>query len=290
MSQPYITVRERIQECYSALTKSERKFAGALLEDYPSAGLDSITAVAASSGVSTPTVARLVQKLGYKGYPQFHRALLTELQAKLHGPTERRQNWAAEAPETHLLNRFAIAVAKNIETTFSNVDSKKFETAAALLSDSNRPLYIVGGRITRSVAEYAFNHFQAGRTQVVHLTSASSSWPHYLLDMKKGDTLLVFDIRRYETNLQRLAQAAVERHVNVILLTDQWTSPIASSATYVFNCWVEIPSAWDSNVSTLMLLEALISAAQENRWPDVKDRVDRLDRLFDLTTLFHKPR
>jgi len=290
VTQPTATVRERIQEKYSTLTKSERKFVGVLLEDYPSAGLDSITVVAARCGVSTPTVARLVQKLGFKGYPQFHRALLTELQAKLYGPAERRQNWAAEAPDTHLLNRFAIAVTKNIEMTFSNVDSRKFEAAAALLADSSRPLYIVGGRITHSLAEYAFNHFQAGRPGVVHLTSASASWPHYLLDMAEGDTLLVFDIRRYETNLQRLAQGAADRKVNVVLMTDQWTSPIASSASHVFNCWVEIPSAWDSNVSTLMLIEALISSAQENRWPDVKDRVERLDGLFDLTTLFQKSR
>ena len=64
---PTTTVRELIRENYSALTQSERKFANALLENYPSAGLASITIVAANAGVSTPTVARMVQKLGFKG-------------------------------------------------------------------------------------------------------------------------------------------------------------------------------------------------------------------------------
>lgn len=98
------------------------------------------------------------------------------------------------------------------------------------------------------------------------MTSSSATWPHSVLDMVEGDTLLLFDVRRYETNLQRLAELAAGRGVKVIVITDQWASPIASVADCTFNCWVEIPSAWDSNISTMMLLEAMISATQEESW------------------------
>ncbi len=289
MSQPTATVRELIRAHYTELTQSERKFANSLLENYPAAGLASITLVAEQAGVSTPTVARMVQKLGFKGYPQFHQALLRELQAKVSGPTERRANWATEAPESHLLNRFAQAVTQNIQTTFSNVPSEAFDAAARLLANTDRTLFIVGGRITHALADYAFTHLQAVRPKVIHLTSSSATWPHYLLDMQAGDTLLMFDIRRYETNLLRLAELARERGVEVVLLTDQWSSPVAEIATQSFSCWVEIPSAWDSNVSTLMLLEALIAAAQEAAWPETKARYERLDALFEQTRLFRKP-
>ncbi|MBW4983296.1 MurR/RpiR family transcriptional regulator [Mameliella sp. CS4] len=289
MTQPSSTVRELIRQHYSDLTQSERKFANALLENYPAAGLASITIVAGQTGVSTPTIARMVQKLGFKGFPQFHKALLKELQAKVSGPTERRANWATEAPESHLLNRFAKAVTQNLQTTFSNVPSEAFDAAAHLLADTDHTLFIVGGRITHALADYAFTHLQAVRPRVIHLTSSSATWPHYLLDMEKGDTLLMFDIRRYESNLLRLAELARERGVEVVLITDQWSSPVAEIATHSFNCWVEIPSAWDSNVSTLMLLEALISATQEEAWPNTKDRYERLDRLFEQTRLFRKP-
>lgn len=289
MTQPATTVREQIRSQYSALTQSERKFANALLEDYPSAGLASITVVAETAGVSTPTVARMVQKLGFKGFPQFHKALLTELQAKVSGPTQRRANWVSDAPESHLLNRFSQAVTQNLERTFSHVERAAFDDAAALLAQSDRRLYAVGGRITRALADYAFTHFQAIRPRVTHMTSSSATWPHYVLDMVEGDILLLFDIRRYEANLLRLAELAVERGVKVILVTDQWTSPIADVATHTFNCWVEIPSAWDSNIATMLLLEALIAAAQEELWPDTKDRYERLDELFNQSRLFRKP-
>lgn len=289
MSQPESTVRELIRAQYSGLTQSERKFANALLENYPAAGLASITSVAQQAGVSAPTIARMVQKLGFKGFPQFHKALLKELQAKVSGPTERRANWATEAPESHLLNRFAKAVTQNIQVTFSNVPSEAFDAAAHLLGDTEHTLYIVGGRITHALADYAFTHLQAVRPKVIHLTSSSATWPHYLVDMAPGDTLLMFDIRRYESSLLRLAELAGQQGVQVVLVTDQWSSPVAEIATHSFKCWVEIPSAWDSNVSTLMLLEALIAAAQEEAWSETRARFDTLDRLFEQTRLFRKP-
>lgn len=288
MSTPPPTVRELIRTHYSVLTQSERKFAQALLDSYPAAGLASITIVAANAGVSTPTVARMVQKLGFKGYPQFHQALLRELEAKVSGPTQRRANWTSEVPDTHRLNRFAQAVTQNIHQTFANIDSARFDAAARLLSDTAGRLHVVGGRITSALAAYAFTHFQAVRGRVTNMTSSSATWPHYVLDMAAGDTLLMFDIRRYETSLLRLAELASARGVNVVLITDQWQSPVAALASHTFNCWVEIPSAWDSNVSTLMLLEALIAAVQEERWPATRERYERLDELFNATRLFQK--
>ena len=286
MTNPTPTVRELIREHYGALTQSERKFAQALLENYPAAGLASITIVANNADVSTPTVARMVQKLGFKGYPQFHQALLKELEAKVSGPTQRRAKWASEAPESHLLNRFAQSVTRNIEQTFANIDTESFDAAARQLAQTQRQLYVVGGRITRALADYAFTHFQAVRPRVTYMTASSATWPHYVLDMVEGDTLLLFDVRRYEANLEHLAELAAERGVTVILITDQWASPISRLAQFSFNCWVEAPSAWDSNIATMMLLEALIAATQEECWPETRDRYERLDALFDKTRLF----
>ncbi|WP_324752997.1 MurR/RpiR family transcriptional regulator [Roseovarius sp. Pro17] len=288
MSKPATSVREAIRTRYAALTQSERKFAQALLDNYPAAGLASITISAANADVSTPTLARLVQKLGFKGYPQFQQALLAELEAKVSGPTRRRDQWASDVPESHLLNRFATAIGDNIEQTLTNIDSAQFDAAVQMLADTDRRLYVVGGRISRALAEYAFTHFQAVRQRITHMTSSSATWPHYVLDMNEGDVLLLFDMRRYETNLLRLAQLATERGVRIILITDQWASPVASHAAHTFHCWTQIPSAWDSNTSTMMLLEALIAAAQEVNWPETRSRYERLDSIFDAARLFEK--
>ena len=288
MSDETATVRERLRQGYVELTPREKRLADALLEDYPNAGLASITVVARRAGVSTPTVARMVQKIGFKGFPQFHGALLQELQAQVSGPEERRAKWGADAPDSHMVNRLARAVIQNLEQTLAHLDTERFDQAARLAADVDRHLYVVGGRMTKALADYAFTHFQAVRPKVTYLTASSATWSHYLLDMAAGDVLLIFDVRRYETNLERLAELAREQGVEVILITDQWTSPVAKAARCVFNGWGEIPSAWDSNSSTLLLLEALIAAVQDHRWPETRARFEALDALFDRTGLFRK--
>lgn len=288
MPNPTKTVRELIRECADTLTQSEHKLCHALLANYPAAGLASITTFAQQAGVSTPTAARMVQKLGFKGFPQFHQALRKEVEARVSGPAQRRSNWATEAPDDHILNRFGTAVMQNLGQTFANLETASFDQAVQQLANTDQQLYVVGGRITRALADYAFTHFQAIRPRVTHMMSSSATWPHYVLDMVQGDTLLMFDVRRYETNLQRLADIAAERGVRVILITDQWGSPAARLASQTFHCWVEVPSAWDSNISTMLLLEALIAATQEQSWPQTQDRYNRLDDLFDMTRLFRK--
>ncbi len=282
------TIQELIRAGHDGFTVAERKLAAALLENYPAAGLASITILAENAGVSTPTVARMVKKLGFGGYPQFHQALRAELEARVLGPIQKHDSWASEAPAGHILNRFADHVTENIRHTLAHVDPALFDAAAQRLADTRAQLYIVGGRITRALADYLFTHMQVIRPGVTHLTASSATWPHYLVDMQAGDVLVIFDIRRYESNLLRLAELAAARGVHVVLLTDQWGSPVEKVAAQTFNCRVEIPSAWDSNVSTMVVLETLVASVQEQIWPETSERMKALENLFDMTNLFRR--
>ena len=81
------TAQQRVKRAQEALTRAERQLAGVLLENYPMSGLGSITRLAEKAGVSTPTVARMVQKLGYSGFAAFQAALLSRRQLRPADPT-----------------------------------------------------------------------------------------------------------------------------------------------------------------------------------------------------------
>ncbi|NKW71657.1 hypothetical protein HGD85_01465 [Rhodobacteraceae bacterium R_SAG10] len=165
------TILERIQGKFESLTRAERQLANSLLDNYPVSGLSSITAVAHNAGVSTPTVARMVQKLGFKGYPQFQASLRHELEAKYSSPIEKHDHWAESAPVSHILNRFTDAVIQNLRQTLSQIDPEMFDAACAMLADEKRSINVVGGRITQSLADYFCKHMQVVRPRVVHISS-----------------------------------------------------------------------------------------------------------------------
>jgi len=272
------TLAERLRARGDALTQAERRLADAMLHNYPVSGLGSITALAGAAGVSTPTVARLARKLGYGGYPALQAALRGELEAALADPVARRERWAA-APEGHILNRFTEAAADNLRQSLRRIDPAAFDAVAALLADPGHGVHIAGGRITGALAQYLFTHLRMIRPGVTLLGPDAETWPPHLLDMGAGDALALFDIRRYAPAVERLAAMAAARGVTVVLFTDPWRSPAARHATHVFSLRIEAPSAWDSAVAPLCLLESLIAAAQALDWRAARTRMTALEAL-----------
>ena len=282
------TVATLLQQFEPEFTRAERQLAAALMKEYPVSGLASITTLAQNADVSTPTVARMVKKIGFSGFPAFQDALRAELSAMISDPIRKRNDLVSPAPDAHLLSRFADSALGNIQQTLSNIDSKEFDQAARLIAAMDRKLYISGGRITHALSDYLFTHLQVIRPAVTQLGTAPGVWPHYVLEMKPKDVLVLFDIRRYENTYLRLAELAHEREVDIILFTDQWGSPVGKLASHRFSCHVAAPSAWDSCGSLMFVCEALIAAVQELVWDESRQRMEELEAIFDSTMLFRK--
>jgi len=288
MAEDPLTISDRIQNQLDGLTRAERQLAHSILENYPASGLGPLSALAKDAGVSVPTVARMVQKLGFSGYPEFQTELREELKAKAKNPIAKHDTWAEGAPSEHMLNRLTDAVIDNIRNTLGQIDPKDFDTACALTADISRHLYIVGGRLTHTLAEYLFLHMQVLRPKVTHIVSTSNTWPHYLLDVQEGDVFIIFDMRRYENNTLKLAEMAHAKGAKLILFTDQWRSPVHQLADVSFSSRIVVPSAWDSAVTPLLLLETMISTVQNLTWGDTRDRMETLEDMFNQTKLFRK--
>jgi DNA-binding MurR/RpiR family transcriptional regulator len=289
MSSTTKTVSDMITARYDQMTRAEKQLANSLLDNYPVSGLGSITTVAEAANVSTPTVVRMVQKLGFKGFTEFQVRLHQELEETISNPITKHERMAPNAPGAHILNRFAEAVMNNMRQSLGSLDPAEFDNAARLIGDRKRAVYLAGGRITGALAEYFFTHLQVIRPGVTRISPNASSWPHYVLNMNRGDILILFDIRRYESQLEALARTAAEHGAEIVLFTDVWGSPIAKHARHVFRLDIEAPSAWDSSVVTLIVVEALIEAIQGSHWEKTRERMTMLESLFESTPLFRKP-
>jgi len=275
------TIAERIRLHGKRLTTAEHKLVDALLANYPVAGLSSITELAAKAGVSTPTVLRLAKKLGFSGFPAFQAELRAELSAQLRNPIARHDRWPSEAPEEHILNRFTHAVLDNLRVSIKRLDHREFDRIAELLGQRKHAVHVIGGRITRPVAAYFHTHLEMVRPGVSLMPAMPALWPQYLLNMDRNSLLVVFDIRRYDPQMMDLAKLAAGRGTKVILITDQWMSPIAGLALHSLPMRIEAPSSWDSNIVPLFLIETLIAAVANLRWPETQRRIKELEAIVE---------
>lgn len=281
-------LEDRLRQSIPMLTPAERRLAGHMLDHYPVAALASITALAKAADVSSPTVVRLAQKLGFKGYPDLQSTLRAEVEAMLASPLAKHEKWSGRAPEEHILNRFAGQVMDNLQATLAGIVPADFDAVAALLADPERRIYAMGGRITQALADYFVTLSRVVRPDVTLLSGLSNAWPPALLDMRAGDVLLIFDIRRYENTVVQVADLAAENGAVVIVITDRWVSPAARHARHVLAAHVEAPSAWDSTVPLLVLVETLLAAMQDLRWAETEARLKRMEALSERARIFRR--
>jgi DNA-binding MurR/RpiR family transcriptional regulator len=282
------TIEERLRAAIEGMTRAERQLATHLLRHYPVAALGSVTALARAADVSSPTVVRLVQKLGFRGYPDFQSEIRAEVEERLISPLTKHDRWAGGVPDTHILNRFADAVLGNLQATLAQINHAEFDAAAALMADPARQVYATGGRITHAMAEYFVTHMKVIRPGVSLISEMSNAWPPAMIEMRPGDVLLAFDIRRYENNVLQLVEMASEQGAEVILITDPWVSPAAAHARYRFSAQIEVPSAWDSTVAIQVLIETLMAAVQSLTWEETALRMKRLEDLYARARFFRR--
>ena len=279
-------VKDILSDCMEELTHAERQVASILLTDYPVAGMQSITALAAISDVSTPTVVRLAKKLGFDGFSKMQEALREEVAAQIKKPVSKHDSWVSDPSNKHIAHQFADAVTANLRHTLDRLDQEAFDKVAEILGDTSRKIFLAGGRITHSNADYFFNHLQIIRPKVTLLSASSNVWPQYILDMDENSVLIIFDIRRYEKDLQKLAKLVNERGCTIVLFTDQWGSPIGKHTEYAFKSLVEVPSSLDSTIAITFIVEALLAQIQNKSWDSSRDRIESLETMFGITKLF----
>ncbi len=279
-------IEDQLRGAIGTMTRAEKQLASHILRHYPVALLGSVTQLARAAEVSSPTVVRLAQKMGFGGYPGLQGAVRDELEARLESPLAKHDRWAEAAPEAHILNRFADAVLGNLQATLRQIDHADFDAVARLMADPARKIFATGGRITLAMAEYFVTHMKVIRSEVELLTPVSNAWPPALIEMRPGDVLLAFDIRRYENNVLQLVELACEQGAEVVLITDPWVSPAAAHARYRFSAEVEVPSAWDSTVAIQVLAETLMAAVQSLTWEQTSARMSRLEDLYARARFF----
>ncbi|MEO9631167.1 MAG: MurR/RpiR family transcriptional regulator [Sulfitobacter sp.] len=269
-------VRERIEEMFEGLTSTERKLSSALLVDYPFAGLEPIQELAKATNTSPPSISRFVTKLGFQGFQDFQRQLIAELKQGQRSPVELQ---ASSAPiQGAFLASFLQRVGTVIEDATKSVSEAQFERIAKILADEKRSIYIIGGRMSDPIAQHLSRHLRQIRSKVFHLPSDPEVWPEYLLRMRARDVLFTVDFRRYQSNLLALAQKAVEaRNAQVVLMTDEWLSPISAHASEILAAPIDSNTLWDSYSGALALLEALVTRIAEQNWDQTKNRIEEWD-------------
>ena len=280
---PVTSLQDRVRRDLGDFTEAERRVAHALLGEYPMAGLETVARFARRAGTSGPTILRFIARLGFDSYAGFQDCLRSEIQARLQGPLSR---YAARAEmggpgsgyDAAGYDHLAHAMRQNIEIAARDL-RPVLPGIVALLADTERNILCIGGRFSGMIASYLHQYLRELRQGVGLVRDSGAVWADYLLDVRKGDIVVVFDFRRYQRDVLDFAKAAAAQQAEVILVTDIWYSPVAAFANIVVPCPVGIPSAFDSGVTGLAVVEIITAGVVDALGAQSRDRIATLETL-----------
>ena len=237
------------------LSPAEKKVARALLSNYPTAGLESAASLAKAAGTSTPTVLRLVTRLGFGSYPDFQRRLRAEIS---HMSPISRTEQAQQAHDSSAPLQRAIAdKIALVQALSSSVPPSEFDRAVAALASRARQITVSGGYFTRYFAMLLASQLDQAVPNVDFVSEPFGHDISKMLRLGAGSIAVILDFRRYELVSKQAADLAKRQGATVIVITDQELSPAVEFADIVLPVHVDgIP--FDSVVGLTVLVEALV--------------------------------
>ena len=272
-------VGELVRNRFASLSPAERKLARVLLASFPIAGLESVAKFAERASVSPPTVTRFITKLGFRGYPEFQEVILHEVQARLSSPVARYRDEPPGRGTDSVLSDSLEVSRHAVKVTLELLSHRDVEETVDLLADVRRRVMVLGGRVSGQLARYLSGQLHLLRPGIGLVDSLRGAPAQQLIDLRKGDVLVVFDYRRYQADTIESARVAAAQGCNVILFTDPWLSPASASARQVLVTSVETVGPFDSLVGATAVVEAVVAAVLNRLGPKAQTRMQNLDRL-----------
>lgn len=270
----------RINESYGRLSKGQKRLAAYIIDNYDKAVFLTAAKLGETVGVSESTVVRFATHLGYKGYPEFQKALEELVKNKLNS-VHRMEVTYGRINQSKILDTVMRADADKLHATLSKIDEHIFELAVETILNAKH-IYIIGLRSCAPLASFMAFYFNIIFDNV-HLlqTNSASEIFEQMVRIGKDDVIIGISFPRYSMRTLKAMEFANNRNAKVITLTDSVHSPMNLYSSCNLLAESDMASIVDSLVAPLSVINALIVALCMKKQNKVAKTLETLENVWD---------
>ena len=239
--------------------RSVKAFDG-LISAPQQAAVYSISDLALQFGVNASTLSRLARTLGYAGFSEFQEVFRRHVANTGHFYSEQaallNQAGGKERSQLELTAEIADRERCNIDEMLNAIAPDTLKATVDLLAEAKR-IRIYG--IRQAYAAAASLSYMLGlvRDDVSVLNAAEHGVAHSLAQLSLGDTLVSIGFHPYSRITVMAARVARQHGLNVIAITDNHASPLATPANHTFITPTRGANFSNGLAATTVLAEAL---------------------------------
>ena len=255
------TVLERLADEWDALTPEAQKAARYVLENPADVGVSTVREIAQAANVKPNTFVRMARQVGFEGYEDFRSPFREAIrQGAVSFPD--RARWLQDVRKSGALGALYAEMAegaiRNLEETFSAIDADALKAAAEAIWNA-RQVFVLGVGVNNANARNFTYLASTGMTDF-HAIPRPGSTPTDDLAWADGrDVLIAMSNRPYRSEVVDAVHIARQQGLTIVGLSDSPASPILRASDHGFVTVVDTPQFFPSSVSTMALLESLLS-------------------------------
>lgn len=273
-------LNNRINERYGSLSKGQKILAAYIADNYDKAVFLTAARLGQMVGVSESTVVRFATHLGYKGYPEFQKAMEELVRNKLNS-VQRMEHTYGRISQSEMLETVLRADAQRIEETLEQLGENTFHLAVDTILNAKH-IYVIGLRSCAPLAEFLYFYLNMMFDNVHFLrTSSSSEIFEQMVRINQRDVIIGISFPRYSMRTLKALEFANNRNAKVITLTDSVHSPMNLYSSCNLLAKSDMASVVDSLVAPLSVINALIMALCMKKQGEIVETLEMLEQIWE---------
>ncbi|MEM7074579.1 MAG: MurR/RpiR family transcriptional regulator [Pseudomonadota bacterium] len=274
------TVLTRLNAEWEALTPEAQKAARYILENPQDVGVSTVREIADAAKVKPNTVVRMARQVGFDGYDDF-REPFREAIRRGAADFPDRARWLQDIRKSGgmggLYADIVQSALSNVEETFARIDAAQLQSAAEAIWNS-RQVFVVGVGVNNANARNYTYLASTGMANFHTIPRPGSTATDDLAWADNRDVLIAITCKPYRVEIVEAVTLAKEQGMTIVSLSDSPASPIVRVADHGFVLAADTPQFFPSSVSTVALLETLLSFVIAVASDEIVDRVERFHR------------
>ena len=204
---------------------------------------------------------RMARQVGFEGYDDFREPFCDEIRRGTATFPDRArclQNMRAKGDMGTLYADMVGSALRNIEDTFSTIDEETQKAAADAIW-SSRQVFTLGVGVMSANARNFTYLASTGMAQFHAIPRPGSAAIDDLAWVDGCDVLIAMSYKPYRAEVVNAVNLARKQNTQIIGISDSPASPIFRVADHKFLVAADTPQYFPSSISTIALLETLLS-------------------------------
>lgn len=270
-------ILSRLAEALGGFPPEQKKAATWILENPHEIGVGTVREVAEGAEVKPNTLVRMAREIGLDGYDAFRepfREALRRPQRTFPDRARWLQSIAAEGALGRLYADMAGAAIRNVEETFAATEPEAMKAAAETIWGARR-VFTLGVGVNHSNAQNFTYLASTGMVDFHSLPRPGGDAVDALAFADGRDVLIAITCKPYRREVVEAVEAARRQGLKTVGISDSPASPLIVGADHGFVVSCDTPQFFPSSVSTIALLETLLSFVIASASPEIVQRVEK---------------